>query len=208
MTSLPRGVALFRAVRYLVENNIEGDIIECGVFAGGSCMIAMETLLFLGAAKRRIVMMDTFEGMTEPGAADIDMSGLSAAYLLSPASQENISCYASLEEVKANVARTGYPKDLVEFIKGDIRETARTLAPLNIALLRLDTDFYDSTKTELEIFYPQIVSGGVLLLDDYGHWRGARKAVDEYFVNFRGNGQKAPFMNVVDYTARLAIKAV
>ena len=82
MTSFARGLALFRAVRYIVQAKIEGDIVECGVWRGGSSMIAMATLLYLNAAHRRIVMLDTFEGMTQPGKRDVDFTGADARGLL------------------------------------------------------------------------------------------------------------------------------
>ncbi len=86
MTSFARGLALFRSVRYLVENDIRGDIIECGVWRGGSCMIAMAARRRFGAMDRRVMLFDTFQGMTEPGAEDVDLMGTSA---------ETIFCCAS-----------------------------------------------------------------------------------------------------------------
>ena len=71
--------------------------------------------------------------------------------------------------------------------------------PERIALLRIDTDWYESTRHELVHLYPRLSPGGVLIIDDYGHWQGARKAVDEYF-------QAGLFLNHIDYTGRLAIK--
>jgi hypothetical protein len=73
-------------------------------------------------------------------------------------------------------------------------------------LLRLDTDLYDSTKVELEIFYPQLSENGVLIIDDYGHWQGARRAVDEYLGVLRAAGSHAPLLTIIDYTGRLAVK--
>jgi O-methyltransferase len=208
MTSFARGLALFRSVRYLVENCLDGDIVECGVWRGGSSMVAMETLVHLCATNRRIVMLDTFEGMTEPAARDVDLDGNSAAELLEAeqGKVDGVLCYASLEEVKRNVASTGYPLELVEFVKGDIRHTASAVAPREIALLRLDTDFYDSTKVELQTFYPRLRDKGVLIIDDYGHWAGAREAVDEFFVLARQAGSTSPLLSVIDYTGRLAVK--
>ena len=120
---------------------------------------------------------------------------------------DGVLCYASLEEVQRNVESIGYPADLIHYVVGDIRRTALKLSDRrDIALLRLDTDFYDSTKVELETFYPRLRDNGVLIIDDYGHWQGAREAVDEYFDRLRQNGVHAPMLTVIDYTGRLAVK--
>jgi hypothetical protein len=74
--------------------------------------------------------------------------------------------------------------------------------PEQIAVLRLDTDFYESTRHELRHLYPRLVHGGVLIIDDYGHWAGARKAVDEYIAE---EGIRL-LLNRIDYTGRIAIK--
>jgi hypothetical protein len=86
-------------------------------------------------------------------------------------------------------------------IAGKVEETLPEHAPESIALLRLDTDWYESTRHELEHLFPRVVAGGVLLLDDYGHWKGSRKAVDEYFA---AQGITM-LLNRVDYTGRLGI---
>jgi hypothetical protein len=208
MTSFARGLALYRAVRYLVQNRIEGDIVECGVWRGGSIMIALATLKKFGAMDRRIRLFDTFQGMTEPGEVDIDNRGQSADALFeaSPADPSGILCYASLDEVKKNVASVGYPGELIDYVVGDIRQTIHATPPRPIALLRLDTDWYDSTRLEMEHLYPQLCDKGVLIIDDYGHWAGSRKAVDEYFDHLRATGGRAPLLTVIDYTGRMAVK--
>jgi O-methyltransferase len=208
MTSMQRGLALFRAVRYLCENNIAGDFIECGVWRGGSSMIAMLSLRHFGAMDRRVIMFDTFQGMTEPSDADLDAAGNAAADIMQEQGgrPDGILCIASLEEVKANVAQVGYPAQLIEYVVGDIRKTARDFQCRPISLLRLDTDFYDSTKIEIEVLYPHLVSHGVLLIDDYGHWVGAGKAIEEYAQDERSKGRHFPFLNIIDYTGRIATK--
>jgi hypothetical protein len=118
---------------------------------------------------------------------------------------DNPLCRAGLDEVKRNIATIGYPGELVEFIPGDVRQTVRAFGPKPISLLRLDTDFYDSTKIELEVLYPHLCEKGILIIDDYGHWQGARRAVDEYMATLRPAGQ-APMLNIIDYTGRLAVK--
>jgi hypothetical protein len=209
MTSFARGLALFRAIRHIVQNRIQGDIVECGVWRGGSIMIAMATLRLLGAMDRRVWLFDTFEGMTEPSAVDVDNRGQAAFVLLEtmPKDPGGIICYASLDEVKQNVALVGYPEDLVTYVVGDIRQTIHEIAMNPVALLRLDTDWYDSTKLEMEKLYPHLVPGGVLIVDDYGHWAGSRQAVDEYFGAIQTSGSRAPMLTIVDYTGRMAVKS-
>ncbi len=208
MTSFSRGLALFRAVRYLVQNRVPGDIIECGVWRGGSTMIAMATARAYGDMSRNFVLMDTFQGMTEPGEADIDLNGVSFESQLSgePGEHDPLLCFASIAEVKRNIALTGYPSSRVEYLVGDIRATAPTLPRRTLSLLRLDTDFYDSTKVELDVFYPWLSEKGVLIIDDYGHWQGARRAVDEYWDTLRSAGHHAPMISIIDYTGRQIIK--
>jgi predicted O-methyltransferase YrrM len=213
MTSLDRGLALYRATRYIVEQRVPGTIVECGVWKGGSVMIAMRTLQLLDAAPRRFILFDTFAGMTEPGPLDEDYRGRHARELLigDPASRDTelVRAAAPLAEVQNNLARIGYPADKYRFIQGDV---ARTIPQANlpaIALLRLDTDFYASTYIELMYLYPRLVRQGVLIIDDYGHWKGARRAVDDYFAE-AGDAPKPrpprPFLNRIDYTGRLAIR--
>lgn len=208
MISFARGLAVYRAVRYLVENGVGGDFVECGVWRGGASMIAMMSLLHFGAANRRFSLFDTFQGVTEPSVVDVDWRGASAQSQLESENGkvDGVLCYASLAEAMANVATTGYPSDLIEFAEGDIRETALRAPRREIAFLRLDTDFYDSTRVELETFYPMLIEKGVLIVDDYGHWNGARVAVDEYFDSMHRAGRHCPLLTVTDYTGRLAVK--
>jgi O-methyltransferase len=109
---------------------------------------------------------------------------------------------ASIEDVKQNMLSTGYPTEQLHFIKGDVQETIPATVPDRIALLRLDTDWYASTLHELQHLYPLLVPGGVLIIDDYGHFDGARQAVDEYFAE-----QGTPILlHRLDYTGRMIVK--
>jgi hypothetical protein len=107
-----------------------------------------------------------------------------------------------LDEVRGNVFSTGYPKDKIHFIEGKVENTIPLNMPRKIALLRLDTDWYQSTKHELIHLFPLLQRNGVLIIDDYGHWEGARKAVDEYVS---GNSI-CILLNRIDYTGRIAIR--
>jgi hypothetical protein len=146
--------------------------------------------------------------MTEPGQFDVDPSGVSAETLMNADGKrpDGVWCIASLDEVRKNIATVGYPLELVSMISGDIRETLPKYQPQRLALLRLDTDFYDSTKIELDTLYQHLCEHGVLIVDDYGHWQGARKAVDEYMGALRAAGTIPPMLQIIDYTGRIAIK--
>ncbi len=205
MTSPERIFSLCDAVRYICENNIEGDIVECGVWKGGSMMAIADTLLQLGNSSRNLHLFDTFEGMSTPSENDIDIDGISAESLLkiSDKKQENsVWCHAGLATVKESIGTIGYPENRVHFIKGLVEQTIPEYAPEKIALLRLDTDWYESTRHEMEHLFPRLAKGGILIIDDYGHWQGARKAVDEYI---RSHSLQL-FLNRIDYTGRIAVK--
>ncbi|MDT3438699.1 MULTISPECIES: TylF/MycF/NovP-related O-methyltransferase [unclassified Pseudofrankia] len=186
MTDPTKVFGLIQAVRYLVTNKIPGNIVECGVWAGGSSMAAARTLLQLGDTSRHLYLFDTFEGMTPPTGADIAPDGQTAEHLLAnsdpddPASAWSI---VPLEKVKENVARIGYPADKIHFVKGMVEETVPGGAPEQIALLRLDTDWFESTRHEMEHLFPRISPSGVLIIDDYGWWKGSQQAVDAYIAN-------------------------
>jgi O-methyltransferase len=201
MTSPERIYGLCLAVDHVARHQIPGAIVECGVWKGGSAMASARTLDRIGDHERHLVLFDTFRGMTPPTEIDRDLAGRSAAVLMEhedPASS-HIWAAASLDEVRQNLASTGY--EHVQYVEGDVLETIPDRAPEEIALLRLDTDWYESTRHELHWLFPRISSGGILIVDDYGHWSGARRAVDEYF---REVGSR-PFLSPLDYTGRLAV---
>lgn len=166
-------------------------------------MVVALALLMYGDCSRHLYLYDTFEGMSEPTGRDTSLSGESAEFLLrrDPVGT-GIWCYASLEDVRANVLSTGYPKDRVHFVKGKVEETLPATRPDRLALLRLDTDWYESTKHELIHLFPLVNSRGVLIIDDYGHWQGARQATDEYFSEHNLN----LYLHRVDYTCRVAVR--
>lgn len=203
MTSVERMYALYKGVEYIVKNNIPGDFVECGVWKGGSSMLIAKTLQKFGVNDRMIWMYDTYEGMIEPGSEDKDSSGEMAHDTWKKLQTENGWCVSSLEEVKANMLTTEYPTKLLQYVKGKVEETIPQFKPQSdISLLRLDTDWYESTKHELEHLYPQLVYQGVFIIDDYGHWIGAKKALDEYLQT----SHQRLLLNYVDYTARIGIK--
>ena len=204
MTTPERIDALVRATQYIVANGIPGEFVECGVWKGGSMMAVACTLLETGGEDRQLYLFDTFAGMTAPGEVDRTYEGESAAEMMAAADRNSAWVWgiSPLEEVQAAMQRTGYDAGRMHFVKGDVRDTVPHQAPDQIALLRLDTDWYESTRHELEHLYARLSSGGVLIVDDYGHWRGARQAVDEFIEK---HGLRL-FLNRIDYIGRLAIK--
>jgi O-methyltransferase len=184
MTSIERMYALYKAVEHLSLSKIPGEIVECGVWKGGSCMLVAHTLLSLGDTDRNIYLYDTFAGMNEPTERDFSLpDGRSAGRRWRAAQRKdhNRFCYSPLEEVRVNLLSTGYPEDRMIFVEGEVEKTVPGVAASDIALLRLDTDWYESTRHELVHLFPRLVGGGVLIIDDYGYWAGSKKAVDEYF---------------------------
>jgi O-methyltransferase len=205
MVSRERLYAHFQAVNYVVKNDIAGAIVECGVWRGGTSMLGALTLLGLNDTSRSLWLYDTFAGMTEPTEVDVspwDGANAKGLWKRNRAGDVNNWCFASLHEVQQNIGSTSYPADKLRFIKGDIVETLKTSVPDQIAVLRLDTDWYKSTKAEMEVLFPRLTRGGVILIDDYGAWKGARKAVDEYIAE----NKIALMLHRTDYTGRSAIK--
>jgi O-methyltransferase len=184
MTSREKLFALVVAVRYIVDQRIEGDIVECGVWRGGSMQAIARVLAARGETTRELHLFDTFEGMPPPTDADVRHGGPSAAELLRTRPRTaHVWAVADLEDVKAGMARVDYPAQRIRYHPGLVEETIPTAAPERIALLRLDTDWYASTKHELEHLYDRVPPGGVVILDDYDYWDGARKAVDEFIAS-------------------------
>jgi hypothetical protein len=213
MTSKEVMFSTYQAAKYVESRGIVGDVVECGVWRGGSALLAALTMREVRAAKKRTLMgkilrsrrkfwlYDTFEGMTAPTDKDVDIEGVQAGQYIDQYADDGKWCYASQEDVADIFAKNGFKKSEIKMIKGDVLETLKSQAPKKISLLRLDTDWYESTKAELEILYPRLSVGGVLIIDDYGHWAGARDAVDEFFAN-----TPSVLLNRISYAVRVAIK--
>lgn len=200
LTSPERLLGLIDGVRYLCRAGISGDIVECGVWRGGSIMAAAATLLAEGDTSRHLWLFDTFEGMTAPTQQDRDHRGNGAQGFY-----DRIPRWlaAAMDDVRKNVESTGYPPERLHLIPGPVEQTLphAELGPL--ALLRLDTDWYESTRHELRHLFPLLVERGILIVDDFGHWQGARKAVEEYLQNDADNPL---LLQRMDYTGRMAVK--
>jgi len=205
LTTMPRMYSLYEATKFVVENKIRGDIVECGVWRGGSVMLICRTLLSLGVTDRRIFLYDTFEGMSRPTEKDVTWTNKNAMDLwIKHYDGERCNwTYSDIDEVRRNVASTRYPENELHFVKGKVEDTLPGCIPEEISILRLDTDFYESTRHELIHLFPRLVSGGILAIDDYGSYRGCREAVDEYF----DENNVAMLLNRVDASGyRIGIK--
>jgi O-methyltransferase len=202
MTSHERIFALVVAVRYLVAHGIPGDVVECGVWRGGSMQAVARTLMTMDAADRALHLFDTFEGMPPPATVDRRLDGPPAAELMEHGPRvQLVRAIAGLDEVREGMQRTGYPAELIHYHPGRVEDTIPAHAPERIALLRLDTDWYESTRHELEQLYDRVPSGGVVIIDDYDYWEGSRKAVDEFVAQ-----TTARLLLVPIDTGRIAVK--
>lgn len=205
LASARRIAALCDSVEYIARSKVPGAIVECGVWRGGSVMAAALTLIRCGEVERDLYLFDTFSGMPEPGAADVPSpyDGYSPAHRWRRISGSGRQwAGVPVDRVRAAVESTGYPRERIHLVPGMVEDTLPAEAPEQVALLRLDTDWYASTKHELEQLYPRLTPGGVLIVDDYGHYEGARRAVDEHFA---ATGERV-LLNRIDYTGRVAVK--
>lgn len=174
-----------------------------GQWRGGSALVMITVLQKYGIADRRVHLFDTFEGMSGPTGEDASIEGEFAVQLLKAKQrdeEDHVWAYSPLDKVKEVLESTGYPKENIFYHKGKVEDTLPVDDLSCIAILRLDTDWYESTRHELIHLYPLLTKSGVLIIDDYGHWQGARKAVDEYFAD------RKILLNRIDYTGRIAVK--
>lgn len=208
LTSPERVVALCDAVRYLVGAGVEGAFVECGVWRGGSILAMLRTLLALGVTDRDVHLFDTFDRMPSPGAEDVDLLGVPAtryhAAFDAGEAYDPAYDYLPVEDVRRLLVGTGYPPERLHFHRGLVQDTVPAAAPDRIALLRLDTDYYESTRHELVHLGPRLAPSGVLIVDDYGHWQGSRKATDEHLADLAAAGVH-PYLHRIDYSGRLLV---
>jgi hypothetical protein len=203
MTSHAKLFALIVATRHVADHGIPGAFVECGVWRGGSMQAVALALLEREVTDRELHLFDTFEGMPPAGEHDVRAADQRpASELLADRSRSSrLWAVAGVDDVRAGLAETGYPADHVNFHVGRVEETIPGDAPGTIALLRLDTDWYESTRHELEHLYDRVPPGGVIVIDDYGYWQGARRAVDEFLAQ-----RRAPLALLPMGSGRIAIK--
>ena len=192
--------SLIQSVKYVADKKINGDFVECGVFQGG-CLGILSQYAEKYSLDCKIYGFDTFEeGFSDTSLSDKDIT-LQGTKVKFKKTDNNF--YPNMSEVENNLKKfSKNSKYFPKLIKGDVLKTLKDPKniPEKISILRLDTDLYLTTKIQLEMLYPKLVSGGILHIDDYGICPGVRTAVDEYFVN-----QKI-WLHRVDFTCRLMIK--
>jgi O-methyltransferase len=211
MTSPECIASLLDSVEYIVRRDLPGAFAECGVWRGGSVLAMVLKLMELGVRDRDIYLYDTFEGMTAPTDHDTSPFHAPASKDWEAAQKTGGKIYDGLfnEEifneslVRDVLLNSGYPAERLHFVRGPVEQTIPATMPAELALLRLDTDWYESTRHELVHMYPLLTRNGILIIDDYGHWEGAQRATDEYF----SDGSALPvLLHRVDHSARLVIK--
>lgn len=183
---------LHRAIRHVVAHSVPGDVVECGAALGGSAALMGLTLKRLGATDRTLWVFDTFEGLPAPTPDDPDQS-IAALY--------TGTFVGTIAEVTASFRKLEILPQ-ARLIKGLFEETLRSTDIGPIAVLHIDGDWYASVKTCLERLYDKVVDGGVIQFDDYGYWKGARKAVDEFLAS-RSISHR---LKRLDYSGRQLIK--
>jgi len=205
MTGPEKLYSLCHAVRHVIAHDVPGAIVECGVWRGGSMMAAARTLLELDAANRDLYLFDTYEGMPEPTEHDVDFAGVSVLERWNAQRHNRFvprEARASLPEVRTAMGTVGYDESRIHFVKGMVEDTIPTQAPEQIALLRLDTDYYESTRHEMFELYPRLSRNGVLIIDDFGHFKGSEKAVREFLA---ATGEPI-LLHRIDYSGRVGVK--
>jgi hypothetical protein len=198
--------SLYKATEYIIKNDIPGDIVECGVWRGGSIMVSALTMKNLKNTNRKLYMYDTYEGMSKPTKKDV-LVGNQNIKAMDKWVDRSTGEYANwrkarIDEVKENLYSTGYPKNNLIFVKGKVENTIPKTIPSKISILRLDTDWFESTYHELKYLFPKISKNGVLIIDDYGYWKGSRDATDKYIKE----NKVSLLLARTDYTERIAIK--
>lgn len=187
-------------VDYIEEHDISGDIVECGVWRGGMMMAAA---LSLKSYDRHLYLYDTFTGMDKPNE---DVDGLRSITIYNDSVLKDGTsswCRAHLEDVTKNMGTCGYDHSKIHYIKGRVEDTIPSKSPRgDIAILRLDTDWYSSTKHELDHLFDKVVVGGAVIIDDYGAWQGSRSATDKFILE---RGLKY-HLHRIDSSARYFIK--
>jgi hypothetical protein len=182
---------LYDAVRNVDAHAVAGDIVECGTARGGSAAL-LGLAMRQSTRVRTLWLFDTFEGMPPPTSADPDYD-IAATY--------TGRCRGDVDEVRALFDRLGILANS-RFVKGRFEETVPRAEVRAIAVLHVDGDWYESVKVCLDHLYDRVTPGGIIQIDDYGHWEGARKAVDEFMAGRR----IAEPLRYVDYTARQLVR--
>jgi len=186
MVSWPGCYQAFQAARHIAKSGVGGAVVQCGVWRGGLAAVVADTLAMEGDKDREFYLYDSFEGMPAPADCDVRVHAPGDRALdIYNTHKTNGESWARAEphQVASALALSRYESERFKVVSGDVLETIPAKAPELIALLHLDTDWYESTRHEMEHLFPRLAPGGVLIVDDYWHWNGARRAVDEYLAS-------------------------
>jgi len=201
-THFPSLLHLANTVEHIVQNNIPGDFVECGVHMGGSCMV-MAGILKHYNSNRRILMYDTYDGVPVPNSSEITLEGdnLQNWYKENKLDEDGNSmwCYSSIDDVKYNMNSVGYDGE-IQYIQGDVMNTLPDNSSNSIALLRIDVDLYEPTQHVLEHLYNKLSNKGSLILDDYGHFPKVKETVDNFLQD------RVSDLEEITYTVRHLVK--
>ncbi len=176
---------VYQSIQYIWRNNLPGDLVECGCFLGGVGIFMALLREHFGMAGRTIWLLDTFAGFPE---------GQEDYYVGQDTPTKTVQLENFRSQVEDNFAHCLSQCPNLRFIEGPVEDTLPMLEISIVALLRLDTDLYASTKAELEHLYPKLVRGGVLIVDDYGIYQGSRRATDEFLARLPA----PPLLNRID----------
>ena len=180
MLPLARFDNIQNCIADILRSGIPGDLIEAGVWRGGAAIFMRGALKAYGVTDRLVWAADSFEGLPKP---DPDRFPLEAKVQSGPVIQDAYHNLAvSLEEVKHNFAAYRLMDQQVKFLKGWFKDTLPTAPISALSLIRIDGDFYESTRDGLNHLYDRLSVGGYVIIDDYGEdsWTYCRKAVDEF----------------------------
>jgi O-methyltransferase len=174
MIGMQRLTSLQRCVEAVLSEDVPGDLIECGVWRGGACILMRAVLAVYGDEKRCVWVADSFAGVPPPDKenyiADENLRLDLVADVLG----------VSEAAVKANFKRYGLLDDRVQFLAGWFKDTLHAAPIDRIALMRLDGDLYESTIQALDSLYPRLSAGGFCIIDDYHAISACRQAVTDY----------------------------
>jgi O-methyltransferase len=183
---------LYRSVEYLARNRVPGDFVECGVFLGGAILAISDFAHHFGIGDRQFFLYDTFAGFPAE-TKELDLRGNPVNF------QKHPNFRGTVDSV---IAQSLCAKEQFHIVEGMVEETLPRTKPSAISLLRLDTDYYESTRVELTELYPLLASGGVLIVDDYGLFQGARRATDEFLEK----QAKKPLLIRINFSVRTGVK--
>ncbi len=201
MLSRERLYDFYLSVDYVMDNEIRGDIVEVGCWGGGALALALSRVITRHGQKRNVWGFDTFEGHPEPSSDELDVWGNNQLERFEEfRSRGDDWCKVEIKQVRENVETVCASTKQLQLIKGKAEETLKVEVPETVSVLRIDVDWYEPSLASLDVLYPRLSRGGVLIIDDYGHHSGSRKAFNEYFRS------SCPKITHIDYSCISLVK--